>query len=130
MADIFSSVQIQLDFKQYGTIMADKMGQLMATDLKNRARRTVRKRTRALMNSIKTIKITMYNYITVAETPYAAMQEWGPPSTPFWRGRRYSWTPYMEPSGEAVQGAANMKKLLNDAEQAALMVARRKLGKD
>ncbi len=130
MADIKGGVEIYLDFAQYGSVITQKMAQLTASSVVNAAKRTVRKRSKNLMNSIKSIHIDSTNYIVTAggPPPYAAIQEWGPPNTPFWSGRRYSWTPYMEPSAEEAKSPSKVASNLKDAENAALMAARRNRG--
>jgi hypothetical protein len=121
-------VTINLDFEKYGTEVAANMAQRVSAEIARRAKRKVRRKTGELRNSIKVIGVTRFKFLVLAQTPYAAMQEWGPPDTPYWSKRGYSWTPYLTPSAEEVVQEDVMRKILREAEIGAARKAARKHG--
>jgi len=123
-------VTINLDFAKYGTEVAANMAQRVSAEIARRAKKRAleRKKTGALRNSIKVIGVTRFKFLVLAQTPYAAMQEWGPPDTPYWSKRKYSWTPYMTPAAEEVVQDDVMRKILREAEIGAARKAARKHG--
>lgn len=124
-------VTINLNFEKYGTEVASNMAQRVSAEIARRAKKKVRVariRGGTLRNSIKIIGVTRFKFLVLAQTPYAAMQEWGPPDTPFWSGRKYSWTPYLTPSAEEVVQEDIMRKILREAEIGAARKAAKKHG--
>ena len=113
-------VEGYINLEIYVSSFAAKLSQRVAAEIVRRARSKVRVATGQLRNSIKNIGLDRYTYIAVAETPYAAMQEWGKPNTPFWNKRSYSFTPYMTPSAEEVTEIGVFEKLMSEAWEGAI----------
>ena len=112
-------VTINLDFEKYGNEVAAVMAQRVSAEIERRAKRKVRVKTRELQNSIKVIGVTRYRFLVIAQTPYAAAQEWGRPDLP-----KYGFTHYMEPSAIEVAQENVMRQLLREAEIGAALKAR------
>lgn len=112
-------VDINLDLKKYGAVIADKVAQLVNADVKNKARGKVRVRSGRLRNSIRVDKLGAGNYITLAETPYALAQEYGRPDLP-----NYGFTPYMRPAAHEAGQEGNINKAVKQAEIVAEMKAK------
>ena len=118
-------VEGYINLEIYVSSFAAKLSQNVAASIKNRARSKVivgkgYEGAGQLRNSIKHIGLDRYTFIVVAETPYAAMQEWGKPNTPFWNKRRYSFTPYMTPAAEEVTEIGVFEKLMSEAWEGAI----------
>lgn len=117
------SVEIFIDLSKYGNELAAAMAQRVASEIGIKAKSLVRVKDRHLQNSIHSIGISRLHFIVVAETPYAAIQEWGPPDTPYWSGRKYTWRPYMTPAAEFASQDANLKKWSDESVAAAQLKA-------
>jgi hypothetical protein len=112
------SVEIFIDLSKYGNELAAAMAQRVCSEIVIAAQELVRVRTRDLQNSIKTIGVTRYHFMAVAETPYAAAQEWGRPDLP-----KYGFTPYMTPAAQEVSQPGNIQKLTNESVESAKLKA-------
>lgn len=108
------SVEIFIDLSKYGNEIAAAMAQRVCSEIVIKAIKLVRVRTRELQNSIKNIGVTRYHSMAVAETPYAAAQEWGRPDL-----KKYGFTPYMTPAVEFASQDANLKKWADESVGAA-----------
>lgn len=112
--------EIYIDLPEYAKHLADKVAQLANVDVRIRAKQKVRRRSYRLLNSIRTEKLGFCSYQTVAETPYAAAQEYGRPDLP-----RYGFTPFMRPAAQEVGSQENIQKYLKQAEESAKMAAKK-----
>jgi len=112
--------EIYIDLPEYAIHLADKVAQLANVEVRNLAKQKVRRRSKRLLNAIRTEKIGYASYQTVAETPYAAAQEYGRPDLP-----RYGFTPYMRPSAQEAGTPEKIQKYLKQAEEAAKMKAKK-----
>lgn len=112
------SVEIFIDLSKYGTEIAAAMAQRVCSEIVIAAKKLVRVRTRELQNSIKNIGVTRFHFMAIAETPYAAAQEWGRPDLP-----KYGFTPYMTPAAEQVSQPANIQKLATESIASAQLKA-------
>jgi hypothetical protein len=117
-------VEIYLDFERYGNEVAAVLAQRVSAEISRRAKRYVRRLTGELRNSIKVIGVNKFTFLVIAETPYAAAQEWGRPDL-----AKYGFTPYMTPAAEEVSQEAVMRQLLHEAEVGAALKARVRAGK-
>jgi len=106
------AVEIKIDLGKYTSVMADKIAQGIAVDIRNKAKKKVRVDKGDLRNSIQAIKIASGSYEVFAQAPYAAAQEFGRPDLP-----KYGYTPYMRPAAE--QAISNLDKIVEKAEIAA-----------
>lgn len=112
------SVEIFIDLSKYGNELAAAMAQRVCSEIVIAAKKLVRVKTRELQNSIKNIGVTRYHFMAVAETPYAAAQEWGRPDLP-----KYGFTPYMTPAAQEVSQPGNIQKLTNESVESARLKA-------
>lgn len=95
-------VYVSVNIPSIGSVMVAHVVARVAANIVNNARRRVRVSTDAtvpggphgtLRNSIQSVPVNSMKFLVVAETPYAAVQEWGHPLYP-----RYGYTPYMTPA--------------------------------
>lgn len=112
------SVEIFIDLSKYGNEIAAAMAQRVCSEIVIKAKKLVRVKTRELQNSIKNIGVTRYHFMAVAETPYAAAQEWGRPDL-----KKYGFTPYMTPAAEEVSNPGNIHKLADESIESARLKA-------
>lgn len=112
------SVEIFIDLSKYGNEIAAAMAQRVCSEIVIKAKKLVRVKTRELQNSIKNIGVTRYHFMAVAETPYAAAQEWGRPDL-----KKYGFTPYMTPAAEEVSNPGNIQKLADESVESAKLKA-------
>lgn len=118
--DKTGGVEVYLDLSRYADILSDKLAQRVNVELRIIAKRKVAVDTGNLRNAIRTEGLGNGNYRTLAETPYAAAQEYGRPDL-----KKYTFTPYMRPAAEEVLQPAILKKCLKEAEAGTLRQARK-----
>jgi hypothetical protein len=114
------AVEIFLDISEYTTVYADKFAQAINADVKNFARAKVAVKTSRLRNSIRIDKLGPASYQTVAQTPYAAAQEYGRPDL-----ATYTFTPYMRPAAIKAGAKSNLDKRAIQASDAAERIAKK-----
>lgn len=113
------AVEKHIDMKTYLKTLDRVVRQTVAADVKNRARKNVRKDTFRLMNTIR-VEGTTENIRTIAQTPYALAQEYGRPDLP-----QYTFNPYMRPAAAAAALGPNIKAAAETAHDAAMRAAKR-----
>lgn len=104
--------------------MAGNVAQALSAQVTRRARQKVAVSTEitrpggphgVLRNTIQTIGVSRTEFITVAETEYAAAQEWGRPDL-----NNYTYTPYMGPAAEEVSSPTVFVPIANLAMAGAI----------
>jgi hypothetical protein len=113
-------VYVSIDLGSFGGDLGALIAQKVAAKIFRKARELVRVSTPLtapykeqhgeLRNSIKNIGINRSHFIVVAETPYAAAQEWGRPDLP-----RYGYTPYMTPAAEEAASNESLSQICDEA---------------
>lgn len=107
-------VKININFAEFGGVLADRVAQGVAVGIRNRARTLVRKDSKKLMNSIQTERIRNGSYETYSQAAHAAVQEFGHPKYP-----NYGFTPHMRPAAQQTTQPASMNEIVKDAIEAA-----------
>ena len=111
-------VYVSVNISALGSDIAVQIISRVTANITNNARRRVRVSTEAtvpggphgtLRNSIQKIGVNRMSWIVVAETPYAAVQEWGHPLYP-----RYGYTPYMTPAAQEETTDAALSKICDE----------------
>jgi hypothetical protein len=113
-----AKVEIKLNLTKYTAVLADYIIHAVAVDIRNRAKRTVRKDTGDLRNSVQTEK-TAFGYETFSDAPHAAAQEWGRPDLP-----TYGFTSWARPSAQAASTGAGFNENVQKASVVAANAAK------
>lgn len=98
------AVELKLDISGFFEDVGRQMVALLAADVRTEARRRVRVDSSRLRNSIRIDILSSDEREVIAETPYAAAQEFGRPDLP-----NYGFTPYMRPAAAEATTDQNLR---------------------
>jgi len=112
-------VEIFIDLSMFTDVLADKIAQGVAVDIRNRAKRLCRVRDRKLQNSIKTESTGRGKYATYSEVAHGPAQEFGRPDLP-----QYGFTPHMRPAAHEASSPGGLAETVEKARMAAEKAAR------